>query len=137
MLEFKFHAINRLDYAPSGEEISLQVVDLEYHITHLRAYTLLLGSKASLSPSPKKLKARTVRKSMIPGSTATHQAVSRVCWPDSRIIPQLGTVGSPKPIKLKAASARITPGMDNVAMMIIRLMTLGIRWRETALLSLA
>jgi len=98
---------------------------------------LLLGSKASLSPSPKKLKARTVRKSMIPGSTATHQAVFRLCCPASRIIPQLGTVGSPRPMKLRAASAKITPGIDNVAITIIRLMTLGMRWRNMTLLSLA
>ena len=98
---------------------------------------LLLGSKASLRPSPKKLKARTVRKSIIPGSTATHQAVFRLCWPASKIIPQLDTVGSPKPIKLKAASARITPGIDNVAIIIIRLVTLGMRWRKMTLLSLA
>ena len=88
-------------------------------------------------PSPKKLKARTVRNSINPGSTATHQAVSKLRWPAFKIIPQLVTVGSPSPMKLSAASARMTPGIDRVAITMMGLMTLGIRWRKTIRLSLA
>jgi len=78
-------------------------------------------------PSPRKLKARTVKKSINPGSTATHQAVSKLRWPAFKISPQLVTVGSPNPMKLSAASAKMTPGMDRVAITIMELMTLGMR----------
>lgn len=78
-------------------------------------------------PSPRKLKAKTVKKSIIPGSTATHQAMSRVRWPACKTTPQLVTVGSPNPIKLSAASARMTAGMDRVAITIMELRTLGMR----------
>ena len=44
-----------------------------------------------------------------------------------KITPQLVTVGSPNPMKLSAASARMTPGIDRVAITMTVLMTLGMR----------
>src|SRR5262249_51639994 len=57
-----------------------------------------VGSDASRSPSPNRLKPSTVTKMASPGNVAIHQAEARNCRPSTTMLPQLGKGGwAPSP----------------------------------------
>src|SRR5574344_179545 len=75
-------------------------------------YLFILGSKASLSPSPTKLKANTVRRMKIPGEIHIQGQlrITTLSLTELTMLPQLA-YGTPTPIprKLIVDSMRITP----------------------------
>src|SRR5215471_13684927 len=74
------------------------------------------GSRASCSPSPTTLKARTVTKMVSPGHQAIHGAWLRNPCATLSIEPQLGVGGcTPRPRKDSVDSAMMAPAMLTVA----------------------
>src|SRR5215831_2347370 len=72
------------------------------------AHIFRRGSSASRRPSPKRLKARTLRKMAAPGKRQIQGLISRIIRPALRSQPQLGVGGCvPSPRKLSEASAMI------------------------------
>src|SRR6478736_2155393 len=73
------------------------------------------GFSASWSPSPTRLKARTVRTSATPGKSMYHQAESKIGTADAIIWPQLAVGGcTPTPRNDSAASKSTLVGRMSV-----------------------
>src|SRR5439155_26020902 len=90
------------------------------------SYTFKRGSSASRKPSPKRLKANTVRKIAIPGTIRTQGLISRTIRLAFRSQPQLGVGGCvPRPRKLSEASAMIETPTLNVEVTRIGAMQFG------------
>src|SRR2546423_6703376 len=64
-IEVEADAVDRLHHAIVGEELRLQVLDLEHRL----AQRFCLGSRASRRPSPRKLNAISVSESAIAGAS--------------------------------------------------------------------
>src|SRR5438128_2126480 len=66
------------------------------------------------------------------GKTASHQLERRYCWCSPTIWPQLGMGGlTPIPMKLSAASAKMSCGIPKVTATTIGVSALGSMWRRT------
>src|SRR5215470_15844712 len=92
----------------------------------LLSYIFRRGSSASRKPSPKRLKASTVRKIAIPGKRQIHGLISRIIRPAFRSQPQLGVGGCvPSPRKLSEASAMIDVPTLSVDVTMMGAMQLG------------
>src|SRR4051812_12327231 len=77
---------------------------------------VLLGLSASCSPSPTRLKARTVSSSAMPGKNMNHHAVSKFETASDSMAPHDGFGGwTPTPRNESAASSRMFAGMNSVA----------------------
>ena len=73
------------------------------------------GSSASRTPSPRRLKASTVRNEGGPGEAKYHQAVLKIGVASAIISPQLACGGlMPTPRYDRAASSRMFCGMTSV-----------------------
>ena len=83
-------------------------------------------------PSPKKLNERTAKMTKRPGSRSQGRLrTTLTCCASWSNTPQLAMGGwIPSPRKLKAVSARIIPGTERVAMTMMWLSVLGIKWRK-------
>src|SRR5207244_8737061 len=74
-IEVEADAVDRLHHAVVGEELRLQVLDLEDRL----AQRFCLGSRASRRPSPRKLNAISVSESAIAGAS-TMCGEMRMAW---------------------------------------------------------
>src|SRR5277367_3720852 len=76
-----------------------------------RPHRAPLGFRASLSPSPSRLKASTVSSRAAPGKTMYHHAVLKIGVAEAIICPQLAVGGRmPTPRNESAASIRMLVG---------------------------
>src|SRR5437867_4028546 len=92
------------------------VIELSYILFPRR----VRGSKASRSPSPKKLKESTVRKMKALGKRIRCGCVRSDRQPSDASVPQLQAGGDkPRPMKLKVDSDTIAAGTMNVSATII------------------
>src|ERR1700737_1206838 len=101
--------VDGLHHAVVGEELRLQVLDLQHRLAH----RFCLGSRASRRPSPRKLNAISVKESAIAGARTMWGAI-RMAWkPSAAIAPQEGGGGgTPRPRKLRKASKRLPLGTE-------------------------
>src|SRR3989442_5683374 len=118
--------VNRLDHAVVGEELGFEVLDLQDR----RRHRFCLGSSASRRPSPRKLKAISVRESAIGGARTMWGAMRSAWKPSAAMAPQEGVGGwTPRPRKLKKASNRMACGIPKVAWTMMGPSALGRMWR--------
>src|SRR5207249_10477639 len=88
------------------------------------------GFRVSLSPSPSRLMASTVRRMAIPGIVQSHHALRRKVRPAPIMKPQLMVFGSPSPRNDSADSMRIAVATMREPVTMIGERQLGRRWRK-------
>src|SRR6266446_4036646 len=88
-----------------------------------------VGSRASRTQSPKRLKDNTTSMIASPGQTAIHHAWSNTSRPSATRLPQVGAGGgTPAPRKLRADSTTIPQPICSVASTTTLLTRLGEMW---------
>ena len=93
-----------------------------------------LGSRVSLSQSPKRFRDITVNRMAKPGIVDIHQESTRWSRPSATIEPQAGSGGgTPAPMKLSVASTRITMPTCNVATTMTVFIVPGSKWLNNIL----
>src|SRR5579883_1121750 len=103
-LDPQIDRIDRVHDAADGREVDGQRLDFDER----HRYRFSLGSKASRSPSPKRLKASTVTRIMRPGKVTAHQARSINSRESASMVPHSGCGGcAPRPRKPRAAASRM------------------------------
>src|SRR4051794_4681780 len=128
LVEGDVDAVDRLQHAVVGGEVSLQALDLEQR----RHQITRLASSASRMPSPMKLMATTATKMAPPGNSAQWAAMSRKSLASYSSRPQVGTSGGkPRPRKDRVDSAMMAAATSMVPAMITGPSALGRIWRTT------
>src|SRR5450759_2291991 len=108
-------------------QVGVHVVELQQVEGHQERS---LGSRASRSESPRRLKLKTVTEMAAPGKIASHGSFARKVAPVLIICPQsaVGTC-APSPRNDKVASARMAKPADKETWTMTGLSRFGIRWR--------
>src|SRR4051812_11778373 len=119
-------AVDGAHHAIAGEEMRLQVVDLE---DHMRLASR--GSSASRSPSPMRLTESTVSDRKMLGTMTMYAATWKSVRPSAMTFPQLGTFGGmPAPRKERIASTMMAEAQIYVACTMSGGTVFGRMWRS-------
>src|SRR4026208_1968442 len=115
-----------------GEEIQLGVRNSQWRhgVSSCWGY-FSLGSRASRTPSPKKVNESMVTAMAIDGNTHRCQWERRDCWFSPSIWPHEGVGGlMPTPMNESAASVKMAVGIPKVIETTIGVRALGRTWRD-------
>src|SRR5882724_11362102 len=103
-IDMKADTVYRLCHRATIEKVRAQVANFQQSRTH---FCRNLGLSASFNPSPTRFIPSTVSKMAMPGIAVTYHAVRSTSRPAPMIVPQLITLGSPRPRKASPASVRM------------------------------